>query len=165
MHLSHKPPSYWRILFQSGGYPRQFIRMKKFRDLVVPSRDWRKGIFLQGRQLPSGLPVIDQSFLRIKGGVTGASVNATRQRNSTYAQAIRRSIYNTRRPERPHLPIRRYEQRPQGPLHGSVTGKGNYQNKKQAVQLTPPIRQVGVEKRVITGRETLRRGCKQKIKE
>ena len=36
MHLNYKPPSTWRILFQSGGLPRQFIRLKIFRVLVVP---------------------------------------------------------------------------------------------------------------------------------
>ena len=46
--------------------------------------------------------------------VTGLSVHAPRQRNSTYIQTVRRSIYETRRPEHTHLPIRRYEQRPQG---------------------------------------------------
>ena len=54
--------------------------------------------------------------------VTGASVHAPRQKNSTYVHAVRRYIYKNRWPEHPHLPIRRYEWRPQGypltaPLH------------------------------------------------
>ena len=34
--------------------------------------------------MPSGLPVIGQSCLIIKGGVTGASVDAHRQSTSTH---------------------------------------------------------------------------------
>ena len=47
--------------------------------------------------------------------VTVASINAPRQRNSTYVQKVRRSIFDTRQPEQPHLPILQYERRPQGP--------------------------------------------------
>ena len=47
--------------------------------------------------------------------VTVASGNTPRQRNSTYVQTFRRSIFDTRQPEHPHLPILRYERRPQGP--------------------------------------------------
>ena len=46
--------------------------------------------------------------------VTGSSFHAPRQRNSTYAQTVRRSIYKTIPPEHPHSPICRYEQRPPG---------------------------------------------------
>ena len=48
-------------------------------------------------------------------GVTGASVHTPRQRNSTYVQTVRRSIYKTRQPEHLHSPIRWYEQLPQIP--------------------------------------------------
>ena len=47
--------------------------------------------------------------------VKGVSVHEPRQSNSMYVQTIRQSIYETRLPEHPHSPIRRYEQRPQGP--------------------------------------------------
>ena len=36
VHLSYKPSSSWRILFWSGGYPRQFNHLKMFRVMVVP---------------------------------------------------------------------------------------------------------------------------------
>ena len=62
------------------------------------------GVIIQSRHLPSGLTVIGQSYPRIKGDATGASVDATIQRKSTYLQTIRRSIYETRRPENPHYP-------------------------------------------------------------
>ena len=74
-----------------------------------------KGIILQGRYLPSGLPVICQSLLRRKGDVTGASVHAPIHKNSTYVHTVRQSIYETRRPEHPHSPIRSYGRLPQGP--------------------------------------------------
>ena len=44
-----------------------------------------------------------------------ASVHAPRQRNSTYVQTIRRSIYWTRQLEHPHWPIRQYLRLPQRP--------------------------------------------------
>ena len=81
----------------------QFSHMKKFRALVVPSGICRKGVVIEGIQLPSGLPLIDQSFLRRKGDVRIASIHAPKQRNSTYIQTVIRSIYDTRRPEHPHL--------------------------------------------------------------
>ena len=37
VHLSYKPPISCRILFHSGGCPRQFSHLKTFRALVVPS--------------------------------------------------------------------------------------------------------------------------------
>ena len=49
--LSYKPPSSWRMLSWSGGLPRQFTRLKRFRDLVIPGGGCRKGVILQGRQL------------------------------------------------------------------------------------------------------------------
>ena len=84
INLSYKPPSSWMIFFRSGGHPRQFSCLKRFRDLVVPGGSCRKVIILQWSQLPSGLLVIGQSLLQIKGGVTGASVHTPIQRNSTY---------------------------------------------------------------------------------
>ena len=109
-------------MFWSGGRPGQFIHMKVFRALMVPGGGFCEGIILQGIHIPSGLPVIGQSFLRIKGYVTGACVHVTIQRNSTYIQTFRRSIYDTRQSKYPHLPIRRYELFPPGicfaaPLH------------------------------------------------
>ena len=47
--------------------------------------------------------------------LTGVSIHEPRQRNSTYIQTVRRSIYEIRRPEHLQSPIRRYERRPQGP--------------------------------------------------
>ena len=44
-----------------------------------------------------------------EGLVTGASVRAPRQSNSTYKQTVRRSIYDTRLPEHPHSLIRQYK--------------------------------------------------------
>ena len=115
VHQSYKPPSYWWVLLWCGELPRQFSCLKKFRALVVPVGGCHKGIILQGRQLPSGLPVICQSCLRRKGNLTGVSAHAPRHRYDTYLQTLRRSIYETRIPEHPHLPILRCKQRPQGP--------------------------------------------------
>ena len=60
--------------------------------------------------------------------VIGASVRAPRQINSMYVQTVRRYIYNTRRPEHPHLPIRRYERRPQGPCFTALLQVVNWKN-------------------------------------
>ena len=95
--------------------PRHFSRLKKFRSLVVPGGGCRKGGIIQGGQLPSGLPVIGQSCMRRKGGVTGASIHSPRQSNSMYVQTVRWSIYSTRQIEHPHSPILQYEKRMQGP--------------------------------------------------
>ena len=46
LHLSYNTAISWRILFQYGGNPRQFNSLKKFRALVVPKRDFSKGIIL-----------------------------------------------------------------------------------------------------------------------
>ena len=51
VHLSYKPPSSWSILFCSGGRPRQFSCLKKFRSLVFPRGGCRKDIIIQGRHL------------------------------------------------------------------------------------------------------------------
>ena len=114
-HLSYKTPSSWRIIFQYGGIPRHFSILKKFRSLVVPGGGCRKGTIIQGMQPRLRFSVTGQSCRRIKGDVTGASVHVPRQSNSTYAQTVRWTIYKTRRPEHPHLPIRWYKRRPQGP--------------------------------------------------
>ena len=60
--------------------------------------------------------VISNLQFDIRSIVTGVSVHAPIQRNSTYVQTFRRFIYETRRPEHPHSPISRYKRRPQGPL-------------------------------------------------
>ena len=44
----------------------------------------------------------------------GAYIDVPRQRNSTYAQTVKRSIYKTISLGHPHSPIHRYERRPQG---------------------------------------------------
>ena len=51
VNLSYKPPSYWRIPFWSGGLPRKFSCLKRFRALVIPGWVFRKGTTLQSRQL------------------------------------------------------------------------------------------------------------------
>ena len=65
VNLSYNPTSYWRMMFRSGGLPRKFICLKKFRDLVVPSGGCRKGIIVQGRQIkrrfPCGNPVMPKN--------------------------------------------------------------------------------------------------------
>ena len=114
-HLSHKPPSSGRMLFWSGGIPRQSSRLKKFRDLVVPGGVWHKGIMLQVILTLTGVLTYGQPWLRIKGGVAVASVHAYIQRNNTYVMTARRNIYETRRPKHPHLPIHRYKWSPLGP--------------------------------------------------
>ena len=115
LHLSYKPPSYWRILFRSGGYLSQFSRLKKFRSLVVPGGDCRKGVILQVILTPAGILPNGQSCLRRKRDLAGAYAHAPRQSNSMYAHTARRYIYKTRRPENPHSPIHQYKQCPQGP--------------------------------------------------
>ena len=115
VHLSYKPPSSWRVLFLSGGYPRNFSRLKKFRALVVPGKGLRKGVIIQGIMTSTGVLTNIQSSLRRKGGVTGAYVHAPIQRNSTCIHMVSRSIYDTIRHKNPHLPICRYKRCPQGP--------------------------------------------------
>ena len=78
LHLSYKPHSSWKIIFCSGGLPRQSICLKKFRALTDTGGVWCKGVIIQRKYLPSGLPVLFQSLLRTKGDVTGASVHAPR---------------------------------------------------------------------------------------
>ena len=114
VHLSYKPPSSWRMLFRSGERPGQFSCLKKFRSLMVPSGGFRKWIIIRGILTSLGVLPNGRVWLIIKGGVEGASFCAPRQSNSLYGQTFRKSIYDTRWPEHPHLPIRRYKQRPQG---------------------------------------------------
>ena len=114
VQLSYNLPNYWRIRFRSGGRPRQFSSLKYFGALVVPDGGWCKWIILKGGHLPSGLPLIGQSCLKIKGGVTEMSAHAPRQRNSPSVQTARWSIYETRWTEHPHSLILRYTRRPQG---------------------------------------------------
>ena len=54
LHLSYKPPSSWRILFWSGGYPRQFIYLKPFRALVVSGGGCCKEITILVILTPTG---------------------------------------------------------------------------------------------------------------
>ena len=89
VQLSYKPPSSWRALLRSGGRPRQFSRLKKFRDLMVPGGGCHKGVIPQGILTPTGVIPNGQSCLRRNGGVTGASVHTPIQRNSTYIQTVR----------------------------------------------------------------------------
>ena len=115
VHLSYKSPSSWRILFCLGRYPRQFSCLKKFRDLVFSGGGFHKGIIIQLVMTPTGVLPNVQSLLRRKGDVTGASVHAPIQSNSTYVHTVSRSIYETRWPKHPHFPIHRYQWLPLGP--------------------------------------------------
>ena len=115
VHLSYKPPSSWRILFRSAGFPTPSSCLKKFSALVVPGGGCRRGVILQGFQLKRRLSCGRRSCLRRKGGVTVVSVYAPRQRNSLYVQMVRRSIYETRRPEHPHSKIRLSTMTPRDP--------------------------------------------------
>ena len=61
--------------------------------------------------------------------VTGASVHAPIQRNSTYAHNVRWSVYETRWTEHPHFTTLWYQQLPQettflDPLHGILPRHG-----------------------------------------
>ena len=114
-HLRYKPLSSWRILFWYGGRPWQFSRLKIFNSVVVPGRECCKGVIIQCVMVPTGVLPNGQSYLRIKGDVSGSSVHAPMQRNINYGQTVRRSIYKTRGPEHPHLTICWYRLLPQGP--------------------------------------------------
>ena len=89
---------------------------------MVPGWCFLNGVILQGRQIPSVLPVIGQSCLGRKGGVTWASIHAPIQRNSMYVHTVRQYIYETRQPGHPNSTIRQYEKMPpwtpsSAPLH------------------------------------------------
>ena len=115
VQLSYNRTSYWGVIFWSGGRPRQFINLKKFRALVISGGGWRKGKNIQGIMTPMGVLPNRHQYLRRKGGVMEASVHVLRQSNSPYGQIFRRKIYRNRRPEQNHSPILWYEQRPQWP--------------------------------------------------
>ena len=89
VHLGYKPPSSWRILFWSGGRPRKFSSLKKFRSLVVPSGGCRKEIIIQGIMTPTGVLPNGQSCLRRKRDITGESVHSPRQ----YVRTDVRTVY------------------------------------------------------------------------
>ena len=80
-----------------------------------PRWGYHNGVIIQGRQLPSDLPVIFQSFLRIKVGLTEASIHEPMHRNISHRQTFRQSIYKNILTRHPHLPIRQYKQLPQVP--------------------------------------------------
>ena len=111
-HISYKPPSYWRVLFSSGGHFRQFSCMKKFRYLVVPRGGCCKKKILQGIQLKHTFSYGRWSFLIRKLDLMGSSVHTSRPRNSSYEKTDIWNIYETKHP---HLPILRHRQLPQGP--------------------------------------------------
>ena len=80
MHVSYKPTRFLRILFRSGGHPRKFSFLKKFRALVVPGGVCRKGKIIQGIHIKCRLYYVKWSCFRRKGDATGASVHEPRQR-------------------------------------------------------------------------------------
>ena len=106
VHLSYKTPSSWKILFWYWGCLRQFSYLKNFRSLKDLCRVCHMEIIIQEMQLRHIFNVTGQSFLIIKGDITGASIHVSRQKNSPYRNKIRRSIYKTRRPKHPHLTTR-----------------------------------------------------------
>ena len=129
LHLSYKPPSFWSIMFWSGGNPRYFNHLKRFRYLTYPVVVYFEGIIIQGRQLPSGLPVVVHSWLRRKWGVMGASVHTPIQMYIMCVHTVRRSIYDTRRTKHPYSPICWYERCPSwkifmDPLHQGIVVRG-----------------------------------------
>ena len=77
VHLNYKTISSWRILFQSGGRPRQFSRPECFRALVIPGGVFSKGTILQGRQIKRrfscGRPVMPDN----KRGYNGSNCTCT----------------------------------------------------------------------------------------
>ena len=82
---------------------------------MVPGGGCRKGVIIQGIMTPTGVLPNGQSCLGRTVDVTVASVRAPIQRNSTYVQMFRQSIYKIIQPEHPQSPIRQYKQCPQGP--------------------------------------------------
>ena len=73
VHLIYKPPSYWRIPFQSGESPRQFSRLKIFRALVVPDGGLCKGVIIHGDQIKlrfsCGRPVVVEKKSGFNGSI------------------------------------------------------------------------------------------------
>ena len=113
-HLSSKPPSYWRMPFQSVGRPRHLSCLKFSRFLVILVYIWHKVVIIQDVKLKRRFSPGRESCLIIKGGITVASLHAPIQRNIKYRHMARRSIYDTRWSEHPPSPICRYEWRPRG---------------------------------------------------
>ena len=107
VHLSYKPTISWRILFQSGGRPRYFSCPKKFSSLVIPRGGCHKGIIIQSIMLPTGVLTNGQSCLRIKGGITGASVHAPMYMNNTYGQAVYLQDQTNQTPSLTNLLVRK----------------------------------------------------------
>ena len=105
VHLSYNPPSYFKKLFLSGGYPRHFSCLKIFRAIVVPGGGCCKEVILQIILTPMGVLPNVKSCLRIEGDVTGFSIHAPRHSNSSYVQMVRGFIYDTIWTKRPHSPI------------------------------------------------------------
>ena len=59
---------------------------------------------------------------QILKSVIGASAHELRQRNNLYGKMVRRSLYDTRRPEHSHFLILRSTNNASGdPLHGPIT--------------------------------------------
>ena len=106
-HLSSKPPSYWRMPFQSVGRPRHLSCLKFSRFLVILVYIWHKGVIIQDVKLKRRFSPGRESCLIIKGGITVASLHAPIQRNIKYRHMARRSIYDTRLSEHPlsNLPV------------------------------------------------------------
>ena len=114
-HLTYKPPSSWRILFQYGGIPMQFSHLKKFRALVVPLGGYCKGIIIQGRQLKHIFSFVIPVMLDKKRGYNWSICTLTH----TQEQSICTDVHTfyikqqmTRKPSLANPP--EYKQRPQG---------------------------------------------------
>ena len=122
VNLSYNSPSSWSIQFKSGGCPSQFSSLKNFRSLVVPGGGCHKGRNIQVVLVTMGVPPNRQSLLRIKVDVTIASVHAPIQRNIPYGHTVRQSIYKTRQPKNPQLPICLSTTTPRDQLSGGNGG-------------------------------------------
>ena len=108
-------PLYYKKLYVKG-----LMNCSKANEYVIHNMT-RSGVYLRITFSNSLL----QKVL-ILGPVMGASFHAPRHRNSMYVQTVIRSIYETIQPEHPHLSIRWYKRRPQGPpssapLHGILS--------------------------------------------
>ena len=71
VHISYKPPSYWRILFFYEGLPRQFNCLKRVRYLVVHREGFRKGIIHQGSHVKLSFYFVGPVMLDYKRGCNG----------------------------------------------------------------------------------------------
>ena len=92
VHLSYKPPGSWRILFWSGGYPRKFSLVKKFRAFVVLDGGCRKEITLHEMQLnrrfSCGRPVMPD-----KKRVYNGNVYPCTQTEEYYVHTDSKTVY------------------------------------------------------------------------